>query len=107
MIQHVNELPPGSTIIVGDCPSGVDWCVRTHAKSRPDLVVEVFEADWATFGKSAGPIRNRRMVERLIDLSHTTEIDAYAFPFGESRGTRNCIQELNKAGVRTCVIEGH
>jgi len=57
------------TIVHGGCPSGADavadrWCLR-----REDQVdMEVFEPDWRSLGKRAGPVRNQAMVERGADM---------------------------------------
>ena len=42
-------------ILVGDCPTGVDSCVRTILSHQKDHYTE-YKADWAKYGKAAGPI---------------------------------------------------
>lgn len=42
------------------CASGVDESARTY--SRADLT-KVFKADWDSWGRSAGPIRNGQMAQ--------------------------------------------
>jgi len=57
-------------IHVGDCKSGVDEFIRKH----PQLTIGgVYEADWDTHGKAAGPIRNRTMLASEPSV-------AFAFP---------------------------
>ncbi|MEU0952843.1 SLOG family protein [Streptomyces niveus] len=84
----------------GACHSGADqfasiWC-------EMGAYGEVFEikhpADWDTYGKAAGPIRNREMAQAGADL-------CLAFPLGESRGTWNCVNECKKAGIPVKVVE--
>lgn len=55
------------------------------------------QAEWTTYGKAAGPIRNAEMA-KMADI-------CWAFPYGKSPGTRGCIKiaESNKLIVR--VIE--
>lgn len=48
--------------------------------------VEVHKADWNMNGKSAGLIRNIKMVSLGADV-------VLAFPVGKSSGTRHCIQQ--------------
>ena len=55
------------------------------------------KADWAKYGRAAGPRRNE-------DLVATVDI-LLAFPIGESKGTRGCIQLAKKAGKRVFVFE--
>lgn len=51
-------------------------------------------AQWQRDGKRAGPDRNRRMVEVLLQLSLCGwDVAVEAFPLGASPGTRNCIRE--------------
>ena len=56
------------------------------------LSVEVHRADWRTHGRAAGPIRNAQMVAAGATV-------CLAFPLGESRGTRGCMQLAERAGI--------
>jgi hypothetical protein len=67
--QYGNTLPDPRKVVVvhGGCPTGADrfaddWCVGA--------IIEpvVFRADWATHGRSAGPVRNRSMVKAGASL---------------------------------------
>lgn len=53
------ELPEGTFVICGMAP-GVDRAGREWAIAKDIPVVEC-PADWKTYGKSAGPIRNKEM----------------------------------------------
>lgn len=82
-------------VIVGDCPTGADlyardWCAENNTHCR------VFAADWKKHGRAAGPIRNREMVDQKPDI-------VLAFFEGESRGTRNCVNQAAARGIK--VIE--
>lgn len=79
-----------NAIIQGDCPTGADklarmWCIsRNHHFDR-------YPADWNTHGRSAGPIRNQRMIdEGKPDL-------VVAFPGG--RGTADMVRRARAAGI--------
>lgn len=79
------------TVVVGDCPTGADahalkWALRSGVRS------EVHVADWRTHGRAAGPIRNRHMIDSGIDV-------VYAFPYGESRGTRGTMRLAEAEGI--------
>jgi hypothetical protein len=63
---------------------GLQWAV---SRAIPRTVVP---ADWERHGKSAGPIRNAKMLSKRPDL-------VVAFPGG--KGTANMIQISRKAGV--------
>ena len=54
------------TIISGHC-SGTDMLGEKYAEDH-GYTVEVFKAEWKRYGKAAGPVRNKCMVESLIRL---------------------------------------
>jgi hypothetical protein len=51
-------------------------------------------ADWDQHGKAAGPIRN---IEMLDGFPYARVI---AFPLGKSIGTRHCMREAVKRGIK-------
>ncbi len=69
----LRDLPEGTEIIHGDY-DGADAIVDTVARGFGYQVHPV-PADWDYYGRQAGPIRNRQMVEQFkpIDI-------VYAFP---------------------------
>jgi predicted Rossmann-fold nucleotide-binding protein len=78
------------TIIEGGA-AGADRLGRKWAKLHFHGVVTV-EADWPTYGKAAGPIRNARMLsEAKPDL-------VLAFPGGV--GTMDMVRQAREAGVK-------
>lgn len=69
----------------------IDWAVSNF------LSFDVYNADWKTHGKAAGPIRNQKMLdEGMPDL-------VVAFPGG--KGTADMVFRAKKKGVE--VIEVH
>ena len=60
------------------------------------IKVTRFPAQWATYGKSAGMVRNRRMAEYATHL--------IAFWDGSSRGTQNMIEVARKQGLEVLVV---
>jgi len=62
LARHV---PADATILVGDCPTGVDAIVRKH---WPPDQTEVYVADWNGLGRAAEPRRNQRMIDQRPDL---------------------------------------
>jgi hypothetical protein len=78
----VSSLPDDSVIVHGGAV-GVDSAADKVAR-KLGLEIEIFQPEWGRYGKSAGPIRNRKMIE-TCDM-------VYAFWDGESRGTASAIQ---------------
>lgn len=58
---------------------------------------KAYPADWQAHGKSAGPIRNAKMLE----LDHPQLV--VAFPGGD--GTRDMVQKARRARVALIVVE--
>lgn len=91
----VRVAPPESgphTIVHGDCPTGADSYAQILATNMPGYVNEPHPADWDRHGKAAGPIRNQEMVDLGADV-------CLAFPFGVSRGTRDCARRAEHACI--------
>ena len=93
------DSPVGSTLIVGDCKTGVDLIARKTGRAMGLVVVKAL-ADWRHFGRGAGPRRNARMVELLCGLrSRGFVCRCEAFPLSVSTGTRGCIALVRERGI--------
>lgn len=92
-----NWLPTDITIIAGKASGAdtlaADWAIRSYAK-----LIE-FPANWKLHGRSAGPIRNRQMLEE-----GKPEL-VIAFPGG--RGTANMCDLAESARVEVRRIGWH
>ena len=81
-------------IIQGGCPTGVDALARRFAKEY-EVPVESYPADWARYGRAAGPKRNQLMADAGADL-------CLAFPSrGRSDGTWDMVRRAVAAGIET------
>lgn len=78
---------PIKKLITGGCASGPDSWAESWSRVR-DVGFVKFIPDWNTHGKSAGPIRNMEMAKYGDYL--------YAFWDGNSKGTKNMIDCMNK-----------
>lgn len=84
------------TIISGEA-RGADTLAKQYAEECGWEYVG-YPADWNTYGKRAGPIRNRQMlVEGQPDL-------VVAFLARDSRGTQNMINQATKAGIPVEIV---
>lgn len=89
------------TLIIEGEARGADTFARLWA-SVAGIPVMKFPADWKKYGRAAGPIRNKQMLdEGKPDL-------VVAFPskgLANSKGTKNMVTQAKAAGIRTIVIE--
>jgi len=95
--QKVSEtlLSLTPTSIIHGNAAGADDLADSWAKAN-HIPVLPFRADWGTFGRSAGPIRNKQMIEEgKPDL-------VVAFPGG--KGTANMIKQAKAAGIKVLEI---
>ena len=56
--------------------------------------VRPYPADWTRFRKSAGPIRNRQMLDDQPDL-----VVAFHDDLAASKGTKDCVEEAARRGI--------
>ena len=82
------------TEVVSGMAPGVDTLAVQYAQEN-HLPLKEFHADWNTYRRAAGPIRNRQMAEYADAL--------IAIWDGESRGTKNMIEEATKRNLQVYV----
>ena len=80
-------------VVVQGFARGADRMAYEWAKSA-GVGIETYVADWKQFGKSAGYIRNRAMVESGADLCLI-----FYGPDGETAGTKNTEELARNAGI--------
>jgi hypothetical protein len=98
----LKNLPPDSVIITGGA-RGADTLAYQEAlllgfKGYHNLV---FKPEWDEHDRSAGPIRNRRMLKEALP----TIIYAFHTNIKDSRGTKNMIEQAEAAGLPVILIE--
>lgn len=83
----------GDNIVVvhGDCPTGADRIAKEFCEEM-DIKQDKHPADWGAHGKAAGPLRNQKMVDLGADA-------CLAFPLEGSRGTVDCMERAEAAGI--------
>jgi hypothetical protein len=94
MIGRVMKALPveGTTLIEGEA-RGADTAARDWGFYL-GWTVERYAADWDKYGKSAGPIRNRQMLDARPDI-----VFAFHDDIENSRGTKNMVEQATKAGI--------
>jgi hypothetical protein len=64
-----------------------------------NIPVKPFPANWALYGKAAGPIRNREMLKFLIENSTCPYVVAFHNDIENSKGTKDMIEITKKQQV--------
>jgi hypothetical protein len=92
------------SIIVGDCPSGVDPIV-SHLAQVNHMPCHVERAEWERYrpvhgkGNPAGIIRNGVMVAMRPDICIAVHSE-----YSVSKGTKDCASRAIKAGITTVLL---
>ena len=101
MVQIYN--PSEVTIVHGAAPSGADYMahqwVEVASEIMPYTIIEeAHPASWEEFGKAAGPIRNREMVDLGADL-------CLAFIRNNSKGATMTAKFAEEAGIKLYIVK--
>ena len=95
ILDDMHAVTPFDSLIYG-MARGADDLAKMWATAR-GIKRLGFPANWEGHGRSAGPIRNKEMIDRgKPDL-------VIAFPGG--RGTQNMIKQARTANVSVCCID--
>jgi len=78
---------------------GADTIAREEAE-KLELKVDPYPANWDKYGRSAGPIRNREMLDQCPDLV----LAFHSHLLTKSKGTADCVREARKRGIEVKVV---
>lgn len=93
------SLLPVNTVIIHGNARGADSLAHLAAEEL-NYIVEAYPAEWDRYGRSAGPIRNQRMlVEGKPKL-----VLAFHPDLARSKGTGHMVQIARQAGVEVKVF---
>lgn len=91
----------GPTIVSGGA-LGADTFAREWAYSHEGVTFIEYKADWKVHGRSAGPIRNQKM----LDSQRPDLVLAFVNkPLTESKGTFDMVRRARQLGVPVWVVE--
>ena len=85
-----------TVVIISGTARGADQMGERYARER-GFQLRRFPADWEQYGKSAGHIRNAKMADNADAL--------IAFWNGESKGTKNMIDNARRKSLAVRVIQ--
>lgn len=89
----------GPVTVVHGMARGAD-SLGAAAAAGLGLNVEGYPANWNKYGRAAGPIRNKKMLDSGLD-----RVLAFHHDLDQSKGTANMVKIATKAGVPVEVIE--
>lgn len=99
VLSRLKKLPHDSIVVEGGA-TGADTMAREAAKSIGLDVIEI-RAEWGKYGRSAGPIRNIKMLEMGPEL-----VIAFHSNLKRSLGTAHTVREAGHRGIPVEVILG-
>lgn len=95
-IKFIQECKSKDITIISGTANGADKLGERFAE-RFNLPVVRYPADWDTYGKRAGPIRNELMAKNATHC--------IVFWDGKSAGTTNMIQTANKYNLKLKIVK--
>jgi hypothetical protein len=90
------------TVMINGLAKGADTICHIWA-SENGVPIEEYPADWNKYGKGAGPVRNKQMLNRLMEKKSSI---VYAFFYGDpsaSKGTANMVSQCQSNGIEPIV----
>ena len=94
VLMEAAQMDDGITLIHG-CARGADSLADAWSWLAHPVTVERYPADWDRYGKRAGYIRNRRM----LDEGKPDMVIAFYSSVEKSRGTSMMVDIARRAGV--------
>lgn len=86
-----NDRPNNPVLVSGSCPTGADRMAEDCWRTQ-DFSIETHPAEWDKYGRAAGPIRNKKMVDLGADVCP-------AFIKDNSAGATMTLQWAIDAGI--------
>ena len=98
-LDHILDEQTDSIELVSGHAKGADLLAERYAKEN-GLPIHIIKPDWKAYGRAAGPIRNRQMLDYAMDESPLV----VAFWGGKSKGTKNTIDTAKSLGIPVEII---
>lgn len=90
----------GDHTLIHGAARGADT-IATNAAKLLGWGIVAFPANWAAYGRAAGPLRNQEMLETGPDL-----VIAFHPDLTKSKGTRDMVTRARRAGIRVIHYTG-
>lgn len=92
-IENCGWIP---TVIISGHANGADKAGEKYAEEK-DIPIEIYHPDWIRYRKSAGFIRNSKMVS-------VAEAGIFVWD-GKSKGTIHCCKEATRKGLKVYLTQ--
>lgn len=96
VVKQVLDGFEGVTEVISGGAAGADSLGARWATEK-GLKLTVFRPDWKRYGRAAGMIRNKNIID--------TADEVVAFWDGQSKGTANSIERARKAGKPLTIVD--
>lgn len=96
---YISKLPKNTLIIHGAC-RGADTIAGERARIHGLPTPVFFPANWKIYGRSAGPIRNQKM----IDHGKPNLVVAFHNNLFDSKGTKDMVKRAMKAKIPVLLL---
>ena len=93
--QTLDNLGVNIVQIISGHAVGADSLAETYALKH-NIPVRTFPAKWHIYGKSAGPIRNKEMIDYLNKFENKMVV---GFVSDDTKGTRNTLDLAKKKNI--------
>jgi hypothetical protein len=90
LVRRVLKTLNPDIVLFGDATGADEFAEKWSKDHRPNKHKR-FDTDWDSYGRSAGPIRNREMIDYALSLDPWPLV--VAFPGG--RGTADCVRQAH------------
>jgi hypothetical protein len=100
IMEVLKELQP--TVIIEGGAKGADTLVKECAKEL-NIEVREYKADWQRYGRGAGPIRNKEMIEE----GRPALVVAFHNDLTKSAGTRNMVIQARKYYIPVIIFNSN
>jgi len=90
ILEETLDTTTGLSQIVSGGSKGADSLAEEYAEKR-QIPIVIFKPDWKQYGKGAGIVRNRKIIE-VADM-------VVAFWDGKSKGTANSLTMAKSKGI--------
>lgn len=95
LFEELDKINP--TLVITGGAAGADDVAVTWAKNH-GVPYKVYPAEWALYGKAAGPIRNAEMLDNHPDAF------ILAVPRNNGPGTKDCIRQAKRRKRKIKII---